>query len=76
MKKEALLRELVKLAKQEEIMPHEFTSDEYKLEYRRDKPSATDDAVRHALKRLVDRGLLKCRKATVNGKQCNAYSAR
>jgi Fe2+ or Zn2+ uptake regulation protein len=74
MKKEALLKELAKLACNIEMHAHEFTSDEYYAEVLKTNPKATVASVRGELQRMVKDGILKIRKVKVNGSRCNAYS--
>jgi hypothetical protein len=54
----------------------EFTIDDYIRERKLREPDATDDACRGAMTRLVARGVFSVRKVRVNGRQCNAYSAK
>jgi hypothetical protein len=74
MKKEALLRELVKLVHNNEVHPNEFTADEYHAEVTKMNPKATVATTRSELQRMVKAGTLKIRKVKINGCQCNAYS--
>jgi hypothetical protein len=74
MKKEALLRELVKLVHNNEVYSNEFTADEYHAEVLKTNPNATVATTRSELQRMVKAKTLKIRKVKINGCQCNAYS--
>jgi hypothetical protein len=54
----------------------EFTIDDYIEKRRLREPDVTDDACRGAMTRLVARGVFSVRKIRMNGRQCNAYSAK
>jgi hypothetical protein len=54
----------------------EFTTDEYIAKVKERGQFHSEDACRATLKRLVESGQLKVRKIKMNGKQCNAYSAK
>ena len=74
MKKETLLKELVRLTVPLKLQPHEFTADDYITECQKVNPSITDDACRGVLARMRRKGEIKSRKIRLNGKQCNAFS--
>lgn len=54
----------------------EFTIEDYIRERKLREPDVTVDACRNAMTRLVARGVFTVRKVRVNGRQCNAYSAK
>jgi len=54
----------------------EFTIDDYIENRRLREPDVTNDACRGAMTRLVARGVFTVRKIRMNGRQCNAYSAK
>ena len=76
MKKEALLKELVRLTTEAALKPNEFTAEDYIKERRAADPDLTADACRGSLARLVNRGVLSVRKTKQHGRQCNAYSVK
>lgn len=74
MKKEALLKELAKLANDKVLRPNEFTAEEYRSEVLKINPNVTVAAIRGELQRMVKDGILKIRKVKIDGCTCNAYS--
>jgi hypothetical protein len=54
----------------------EFTMEDYIQERQLREPTVTADSCRCAMTRLVARGVFSVRKVRVNGRQCNAYSAK
>lgn len=73
MKKEALLKELVKLVVADDLRPNEFTMSEYITACRKTSPEATSEALRARLYSLVRDGKYKSRKIILNGKSCSAF---
>jgi hypothetical protein len=76
MKKEALLRELAKLTADTVLRPDEITCQDYLRECRKLNPSITMNSARYKLAQLKSDGTLKSRKVIIDGKECNAYSAK
>jgi hypothetical protein len=76
MKKETLLKELVRLTTEAALKPNEFTAEDYIKERRAIDPNITADACRGSLARLVNSGVLTMRKTKQHGRQCNAYSSK
>jgi len=74
MKKEALLRELVKLTATEGLRPDEFTMAEYIDECLKSNPRATRAACRSRIYAMIAEKKLKSRKVIINGHSCSAFS--
>lgn len=74
MKKEALLKELVRLAKQNVAGDTEFTVSEYIEEFRNAGIQLTESAARSKLTRMVNNGELDRRKAISDGNRISIYS--
>ena len=66
--KEAMLRELMALAKNDERAEDEFTRREFALANR-----VGYDQARHVLDKLIDKGVIEMRSAIVEGKTTMLY---